>query len=134
MGFTPVSTQDYLTTGRDHFYYHKRDYLVNDVAPLHAGQFVTIVVGQDKATESNFAMKQNDRDDMDKIESLRAECNILAQLRGGHDNIVQFFGAVMEENEREYPPRVCKMFMEFAEGESNLVQSFLLWGKAATSI
>ena len=91
--------------------------MVNDVAPLGEGGFGTSVVGQDKATESIFAMKRNNRDDIDKIESIRAECNMLARLRGGHDNIVQFFGAVMEENEREYPPRLCKMFMEFAESK-----------------
>ena len=129
MGFTPVSTQDYLTVGRDHFYYHKRDYLVNNVAPLAEGEFGTVVVGQDNATESIFAIKQNNSNEMDKIESIRAECEVLAQLCGGHNNIVQFFGAVMEVNEKEYPPRVCKMFMEFAESESNLLLSFLFLGE-----
>ena len=91
--------------------------MVNNVSPLGEGGFGTFVVGQDKFTESIFAIKQNNRDDKEKIESLRAECNILAQLHGGHDNIAQFFGAVMEENEKEYPPRLCKMFMDFAESK-----------------
>ena len=91
--------------------------MVNDVAPLGEGGFGTCVMGQDKATENIFAMKRNNRDGMDKIESICAECRMLAQLRGGHDNIVQFYGAIIEENEKEYPPRLCKMFMEFAESK-----------------
>ena len=88
---------------------------MNDVTPLGEGGFGTIVMGQ--ATESIFAIKQNNSNDMEKIQSICGECKILAQLHGGHQNIVQFFGAVMEENEKEYPPRLCKMFMEFAESK-----------------
>ena len=90
---------------------------MNDAAPLGKGGFSTCVVGQDKATKSIFAVKQNSRDDMDKIDLIRHECNTLARLHG-HDNIVQFFGAVIDEDEGQYPRRVCKMFMEFAESES----------------
>ena len=99
--------------------------MTNDVAPLGEGRFGICVVGQDKATKSIFAMKRNNRDDMEQIESICWECNMLARLCGGHDNIVQFFGAVIEENEREYPPRLCKMFMEFAESKL----SRFAWGR-----
>lgn len=126
-----VHLQDYLTVGRDHFYHQERDYLVNDVAPLGGGEFGTFVMGQDKATESVFTIKRNNRDDKDKTDLIRHECNTLARLHG-HENIVQFFGAVIDEDERQYPPRVCKMFMEFAESERHLVLSFLVWGKALT--
>ena len=109
--------QHYLTPGEDDFYYQNRDYMVNDVAPLGEGGFGTCVLGQNRSNESVFAMKRNNRDDEDKIESIRSECRMLARIRS-HDNVIKFLGAVVDDEDEGYPPRVCKMFMELAESKS----------------
>ena len=113
-----VSLQHYLTPGEDDFYFQNRDYMVNDVAPLGEGGFGTCVFGQNRSDESVFAMKRNNRDDEDKIDSIRSECRMLARIRS-HDNVIKFLGAVVDEESGGYPPRVCKMFMELAESKSS---------------
>ena len=113
-----VSLQHYLTPGEDDFYFQNRDYMVNDVAPLGEGGFGTCVFGQNRSDESVFAMKRNNRDDEDKIDSIRSECRMLARIRS-HDNVIKFLGAVVDEETGGYPPRVCKMFMELAESKSS---------------
>jgi len=91
--------------------------MVNDVAPLGEGGFGTCALGQNRSNESVFAMKRNNRDDEDKIESIRSECRMLARIRS-HDNVIKFLGAVVDDEDEGYPPRVCKMFMELAESKS----------------
>ena len=46
------------------------------------------------------------------------EVSLLSKL-GEHDNVIQMYGAVLDEQESDFqPPRVYKMMMELAEHES----------------
>ena len=46
------------------------------------------------------------------------EASLLSKL-GEHDNVIQMYGAVLDEQESDFqPPRVYKMMMELAERES----------------
>lgn len=63
-----------------------------------------------------FALKRNNRSDADKIDSIRSECAVLARLHF-HEHVVQFWGAVLDEDGDQPVPRVVKMIMELAESE-----------------
>ena len=63
-----------------------------------------------------FALKRNNRSDPDKIASIRSECTVFSRLRF-HENVVQCWGAVLDEDVTRPVPRVVKMMMELAESE-----------------
>lgn len=63
-----------------------------------------------------FALKRNIRSDAEEIDSIHRECAVLARLPS-HDNVVQFWGAVLDEDRDQPLPRVVKMIMELAESE-----------------
>lgn len=64
-----------------------------------------------------FAMKHNSKDEAGHIESIHTEASLLSKL-GEHNNVIQMYGAVLDEQESEFqPPRVYKMMMELAERE-----------------
>ena len=113
-----IITQDYLTPGKDGFYYKIRDYNLNETDLLGSGGFGSCLWAQDLTTEKMFAIKQNKNESFKSIED---ECHVLSRL-SNNDYIIKFLGAVVDEGELPtQPPLVCKMMMELAESKSLLI-------------
>ena len=112
----PVSSlpQDYLTVGSDGHYYQCRDYNAFDNL-TKSGGFGTIRFAKDLTTEHHFAIKCNNKDDDNFVESMETEAKMLARLRH-HENVIQMFGAVVDNEQSEFhPTRMYKLMMELAE-------------------
>lgn len=100
--------------GSDSHYYQRRDYNANDT-PLGVGGFGSIIYCRDLTSNQLFAVKRNNRPDESSIDSIHTEASLLSRL-GLHSNVIQMYGAVIDEQESEFQPtKVYKLMMELAE-------------------
>ena len=113
---TPQGT---LSVGPDSHYYQRRDYNASDV-PLGSGGFGSILYCKDLTSNQLFAVKHNIRADESVIESIHTEACLLSKL-GLHNNVIQMYGAVIDEQDSDFQPtKVYKLMMELAERKNNM--------------
>lgn len=107
-----------LCPGGDGYYYNRRNYIHPDDELLGEGGFGSVRACTDLTMQTMFAMKTNNQSTDDKVESMKRECAMLNDI-GGHENITQFLGAVIDDEVTacNIPQRVLKMMMELADSE-----------------
>ena len=115
LSLSSIPLQKVLTVNADDHIFRGRYINANDLV-AHGG-FGSICFCKDLASEKMFAIKQNCKSKDLYIDSIHKEACILSHL-GKNDHVIQMYGAVLDEEETEFPPpRVNKMMIELAERE-----------------